>query len=59
MSQASTETKQAVMLRAFLKDQERIDVLIARLESERGGSWSRAHVIEIALDALDRELKAA
>lgn len=48
------------MLRAFAKDQDRIDALISKLESERGGSWSRAHVIEIALDALvESEAKAA
>lgn len=54
MSQVPTsETRQAVMLRAFLKDQDRIDALIPKLENERGGSWSRAHVIELALDTLE------
>ena len=60
MSQPTTENKQGVMLRAFAKDQERIDALIAKLEADRGGSWSRAHVIEKALDALEQsEGKAA
>lgn len=54
MSQSTTDNSKAgVMLRAFAKDQERIDALIAKLEADRGGSWSRAHVIEIALDALE------
>lgn len=41
------------MLRAFSKDQDRIDALALKLESDRGGSWSRAHVIEFLLDTLE------
>jgi len=56
MTQLTTSSPEGIMLRAFVKDQTRMDNLIPRLKAVRGGSWSRAHVIEIALDALEKRL---
>ena len=51
-----SKPNETTMIRAFTAAVKRIDKVAPKLEKDKGGSWSRAHVIDLALDALDREL---
>lgn len=53
---SSTET---TLIRAKVATAKRIDRMAARLEKTKGGSWSRASVIEAAIDCLEADAAKA
>lgn len=54
-----TSNNSTTLVRATKATAKRLDRLAPKLEKEKGGSWSRAHVIDAALDALEEKLSTS
>lgn len=53
---ASSADSTTILVRISAPACKRLDRLSPKLEKDRGGSWSRAHVIEEAIGALEEKM---